>query len=85
MPFLIQKFLVQYTGVEDRLCLVDEYLLAEIEENYCTVPNMGEPEFSAIAERIMQQYSIDQPTTFEESLDLYYTLVTVLDPVFIQS
>ena len=54
-------------GVEDLV----EYLLAEIAENYCTVPNMAE--FSAIAERIMQHYSLDQPTTFEKSLYLYYT------------
>ena len=39
-----------HAGVEDWLCLVDEYLLAEIEENYCTVPNMAGPEFSAIAD-----------------------------------
>ena len=68
-----------YAGVEDLKCTVNEGLLSEIEEVYCTVPDIVEPEFRAIAERIMQNYSLGQPNNFEEALQLYHILVCVLD------
>lgn len=70
-------------GIEDRICPVDEYILTEIEESYCVVPAMVGPEFGAIAESIMQEYSLTEPNQFEEGLELYHTIVSVLDQMLI--
>ena len=61
---------------------MDEYLLNEIEDNYCNEPGIVAPEFQALAEKIMQDYKLNQPTHFEECLELYYMLIRVLDQYF---
>ena len=60
---------------------MDEYLLNEIEENCCSEPSIVAPEFQALANKIIQVYKLNQPTHFEECLELYYTLVSVLDNI----
>lgn len=57
---------------------MNEAMLDEIEDNYCTTPTLVEPVFTAAAMRIMELFNNPQPTTFEESLVLYHTLVTYL-------
>ena len=57
---------------------MDEATLDEIEDNYCTTPTFVEPVFSTAARRIMEIFNIPQPTKFEESLELYHTLVTYI-------
>lgn len=53
---------------------MNEAMLDEIEDNYCTTHTRVEPVFTAAAMRIME---LPQPTTFEQSLELYHTLVTL--------
>ena len=71
------------TGVADRLCTVEENTVVEIEARYCTAPFMVVPEFKALAERLMQYYSLNQPQNFEEALELYHIIVCTLDQIFI--
>jgi len=67
------------TGLEDHRCTIDYNLLREIEENYCDIPLFVCPEFNALAESLMDQYSLRTPSNFEEGLELYFVLVHILD------
>ena len=72
-----------HAGVADQIFTVDEYMIARIEANYCSVPFMVIPEFKALAERIMWNYCLDQPSNFEESLELFHILISALDQMLI--
>ena len=56
---------------------MEEELLDEIEDSYCTTPSFVKPIFAVAANRIMELFNLTMPTTFEESLELYHTLVTL--------
>ena len=56
--------------MEDRICLESE-LLDEIEETYCTEPNLHK----SLLMRMMETFGLSQPNNFEESLALYHILV----------
>ena len=62
------------TGLEDHRCIIDYNLLREIEENYCDIPHLVCAEFNALAESLMDQYSLRTPSNFEEGLELYFVL-----------
>ena len=57
---------------------MEQELLGEIEHNYYTSPGFVKPVFAAAANRIMELFNLSPPTSFEESLQLYHTLVTYL-------
>ena len=57
---------------------MEEELLDEIEDSYCTTPSFVKPIFAVAANRIMEYFNLTTPSTFEESLELYHTLVTLL-------
>lgn len=68
-----------HTGVENRICRVENNMLSKIETTYCMEPPLVIPEFIAMAKRIMYNFNLHEPSNFEESIELYHTLVTYLD------
>ena len=67
------------TRIENRICHVDNDILSEIETTYCMGPTLVISEFTAVANRIMHDFNLHEPSNFEESIELYHTLVTYLD------
>ena len=68
------------TGVNNYLYPVDENVVEYVEDELCEIPTFVCEEFKELAITIACNHQLQAPpTTFDEALELYYTLIYVID------
>ena len=68
------------TGVNNYLYPVDENVVEYVEDELCETPTFVCEEFKELAITIACNHQLQAPpTTFDEELELYYTLIYVID------
>ena len=68
----MESLFIIITGIENYLCGIDYRLLVYIENTMCQQP------LTNVADDIRNYFDIQPPTTFTESLELYFLLVEIL-------
>ena len=75
----MESLFIIITGIENYLCGIDYRLLVYIENTMCQQPHIVSPTFTNVADDIRNYFDIQPPTTFTESLELYFLLVEILN------
>ena len=70
--------IIYFIGVFNYLCAVDEESILGL-QSYCIAPSIVCNSFFNLADALATQYHLPPPTTFSNSLQLYFSLIFLLD------
>jgi hypothetical protein len=69
-----------YIGVANYLCLIDESTVRQLmSSEYCANPQIVCDNLSSLADALVLYHHLPLPTTFKNSLLLYFYLIFMID------